>query len=423
MRSSNGNDRYPRLRPVTKVELSENNKKLRLILAVVCLLIAAAALTYALTSALNTDPGWQIIEATKDNANCADDFVLNYCFLGEGAEATVSRRRLTTLYTEATEKAYLLFNKDVQTELFANVCTVNANVNQQVTVDPALYRAFELLQQYHNRCVYLAPVYVEYNRMFLSANEQEAAQYDPGQNPELMPYIAEIAAFANDPQMIDIQLLGDNRVCLKVSEAYMAFAQEYEIQQFLDFVWMKNAFIADYIADILAQEGFTNGYLASYDGFTRNLDARGEDYTFNIFDRVEKNIFLPAKIHYARPMALVFLRDYPLGESDSWHYFGFSNGRIASVLIDPASGQNKSSVHNLVSYSEAFGCAEILLKMAPIFIADAFSAQQVAQLAKQQLYSVWCEERTVLYNEKDLRVDILDISGEAPYGLMYAGDN
>lgn len=35
---------------------------------------------------------------------------------------------------------------------------------------------------------------------------------------------------------------------------------------------MKNAFITDYVADVMIDNGYTLGSLTSYDGFTRNLD-------------------------------------------------------------------------------------------------------------------------------------------------------
>ena len=90
---------------------------------------------------------------------------------------------------------------------------------------------------------------------------------------------------------------------------------------------MKNAFIADYLADTLEAEGFTSGYLSSYDGFTRNLDRRRNEYAFNLFDRQGSDVNLPAKMRYTAPLSIVFLRDYPMGEQDKWHYYAFRENR------------------------------------------------------------------------------------------------
>ena len=384
-------------------------------LLVLSLVVAAAALTFALTQALNTDPGWMVIEASTSELNCGSDFVFNYCFVGEGADATLPRKRLTEIYTDAVETAYLLFNKDVQTDRFHNLYDVNAAVNQPIEVHPVLYDAFELLNCYKNRGIFLAPVYVEYHRIFHCASPEEAMAYDPYQNPQLMPYITQLASFANDPDAISVQLLENNRVCLTVSEEYLAFAREYEIEQFLDFSWLKNGFIADYIAGTLEDNGFTNGYLTSYDGFTRNLDRRSERYSFNIFDRVANDIYRPAVMHYNQPMSLVYLRNYPMGDSDRWHYFGFSNGRIANLMIDPADGVDKAAQDSLVTYSSVYGCAELLLQMYPVYIADAFVPEQLATLAEKQVYSIWCHEQTLLFTERELKVELLEVAPGVSY--------
>ncbi len=51
------------------------------------------------------------------------------------------------------------------------------------------------------------------------------------------------------------------------------------IGSFIDFSWMRNAFIADYLAEGLAARGFGKGALTSFDGFARNLEQGGEDFS------------------------------------------------------------------------------------------------------------------------------------------------
>lgn len=408
-----------RLKPVTKIELSGKHFTLRLVLAVLALLVALGALGYALVGVLNTDPGWKQVEASTDQLNCSADFVLNYYLGDAGISATEEYRALSLLYTQATENGYRIFTKDEQFESVHNVCYVNAHVNEDITVDPALYDAFAKIQAAGNRCVYLAPVYVEYNRMFLCENAQEAARYDPGQNSEIMAYVTELAAFANDPEMIDIVLLGDNRIRLQVSQEYLSYAQENGIEEFLDFSWMKNAFLADYIAAMLAQEGFTRGYLASYDGFTRNLDDSGSVYTLNVFDRLEDVIYMPARMDYAGAMSIVSLRNYPMSESDRWHYYSFTGSRIATVFLDPADGVSKSATDNLLSYSRTGGCAEILLRIAPLYLADSLDTDGLNALTGEGIFSLWGEEQVLRYNDQALTLELVQDT-EVPYTKAFS---
>lgn len=408
--------REPYVRPVKKIEVSEKNIPLRIALTVGFLAIGIGLLAYAVSSALSVDPSWQVVEVNSSKVNCSQDLILNYDFSGTGTTATSLSKRLTGLYSKATEDACVIFSADIESDEIRNLRYLNQHVNEEVEVDPALYEALALVQKYQNRCVYLAPVYIEYDRIFLYENEEEAAIYDPGQNSELMPYIQELAAYANDPEMIDLELLGENRVRLNVAQDYLDYVQANEIEGYLDFHWMTNAFITDYIAGILVENGFTSGYLVSYDGFTRNLDQRELSYSFNLFDSRADGTYLPGRMDYTGPASIVFLRSFPMTQQDRWHYFPFSSGRIVTAQIDPTDGVSKSAIDNLVSYSTTAGCAELLMQMLPVYLTDEFSAEGLGDLTEKGTYSVWCLDDVIHYNQEGLSLTV----SEETHGVRYS---
>ncbi len=413
-------DKKPRgIKPVIKIELIDDKKRLRLILLVVFLLIGMVALFYGLTTALNTDPGWKIVEVESSDLNCSGDFVLNYYLGDAGVSATVEYKQLSAVYTEATVKGFWLFHESVLTDKLNNVAYLNTHPNEIVTVDPVLYQAFALIQQNEIRSLYLGPVYIEYDRIFRSESEGEAKSFDPAQNAEQAAYIQEIAAFANDPEQINLELLGNNQVRLKVSEEYLAYIQENELTDLLNFGWMKNAFIADYLAEVLLDAGFTKGFLVSYDGFTRNLDNREILYNFNLFDREGNDIYMPALMEYNKPISIVFLRNYPMSDQDQRHYYRFSNGRIVTSCIDPQDGMSKSAVDNVVSYSYQAGCAEILMQLAPVYLQDTFHADALHGLADAEIYSVWFADTVLSYNDRNMKLQ-MQSAEKSPYSAAYA---
>jgi len=420
MRNSNRGRRTPYVRPVQRVELSEANVKLRLILIVVLLAVAVVAIVIGFSSALKTEPGWQRIEVQSTQLNCGEDFVLDYDFTNAGSAASAEFKKLTTLYSAACEDAFRIFSPDVQGNGFANVHDLNFRPNETVTVEPVLYNALTMIQQHQNRSIYLGGIYTEYERIFRAETEVEAASYDPAQNGEQLEYVTQLAAFASDPAMIDVQLLGENQVKLQVSDEYLEFARMYEIENLIDFGWVKNAFIADYLAQVLTDNGYTDGYLASFDGFTRNLDTRGNTYSVNVFDRCGSDIYLPAVMTYQAPSSLVFLRDYPMGKADVWHYYAFQNGRIASILIDPSDGMNKAAVDSLLSYGNQ-SCAQLLLQIAPVFVADEFSEASLQAMASNGIHSIWCEEQSVFYTDEAVVLTIQP-QEELTYTKVFAGE-
>ena len=417
--SKHARDKRPYIKPVTRIELSGENFTLRWILIVLLLAVAVTALFVGITSMMETEAGWKAIEVSSDEVNCSQDFQFYYDLGADGDSATVENKLLTTLYSQATEDAHMIFSAYDQKDGVNNVRYLNEHVNEIVTVDETLYNALELIVRYDNRHIFMAPVNVEYNRVFTASSDSEAAAYDPARNPDVMAYVEEIVSYAGDPEMISLEILGDNQVQLNVAEEYLAFAEEEEIVTFLDFSWMTNAFIIDYIAEVLAEGGYTRGYLVSYDGFTRNLDARGETFHQNVFDYLDGTIYVPAALSYNKPISMVFLRSYPVADEDQWHYYRYEDGSVASLLLDPADGVNKTAAHDLISYSyEAEGCGEMLMQLIPVFIADKFDAEALSALTSNGIYSVWSEDRELLYNDSEL---VLELTEEnSAYSIVLA---
>lgn len=412
-------DRRTYVRPVTKIELSEQNIKLRWILIVVLLAIAAVAIGLGVKAVLETEPGWQEVEVSSSNLNCSRDFVLMYEFGADGVPATAEYRDVSAMYTRLTEFAYTIFSAETESAETPNLQYLNAHVNEPVQVAHALYQALELMVRYDSRYPFLAPAISRYGSVFLASGDVEAAQFDPMKNGERGAEVKEIAAFAGEEAMIWVEVLGDDRVRLNVAQEYLDYAQENGIDTFLDFGWMKNAFIADMIASTMAASGYSHGYLASFDGFTRNLDDRGNGYTFNIFDRWENTISMPAALGYEQPMSIAYLRNYPLSEEDQWSYYAYEDGSVTNVMLDVADGRSRSSTDNLVCYSDTQSCAELALQMAPVFLEEELDVAALSALEAQGIHSIWGEGNTLCYTEADAELTLLEESGGSDYRLLH----
>lgn len=410
MASSGRKKRDPALQPVKELVLSDKNRMLRLILIGVFLLIALIAFTVGLFSALNTEPGWETVDCGATEVNCSGDFIFSYCYGQTEENPTSEKKRLSNLYSQAVIDAWQIFYTDVE--------NLNKRVNTAVTVDPALYDAFALIQSYHSRCIYLAPVYEAYGNLFAAQSDTVAAQYDPAQDGEQAAYLEDLIVFTSDPSMVNLKLLPDHQVCLTVAPEYLQYAEENEITRFLDFGWMRNAFIADYLAETVAAEGFTNGFLSSYDGFTRNLDDRGEEFSLNLFNRRGTDIYLAGTMSYSRPISIVFLRDYPMSQRDQNSYYTFQNGKILSDKVDPADGLCKSATDSLVSYSYEMGCAEVLLQQMPVFVADALDANALAAMQDAGISSIWFDAAVLTCNDAAMQIKLNPDSG-VDYTLKY----
>ena len=398
----------PNLPKVIKITLTEGNLRNRLIALVVLLAIGFTAIGVGLKEAFTTDPGWKTIECYTEELAYSADITLQYYMGGEGVNATAQERALNAAYGEAMADAYRIFNSEVLDESNHNVAYLNAHLNEVVTVEPALYDALALLENAGLHYARLGAVYAEYQPVFLSGSDGEAENYDPMKDAEAAAWVEELTAVVTNPDMVTLELLADHQVCLRVSEEYLAFAEENGVDTILDLSWMTNAFVIDYVAEKLMEQGLTAGYLVSYDGFTRNLGGTEETFQVNLFARAEEGVHVVGALAYSGATSMVALRDHPMSEADLWHYRTYEDGSITSVYLSPADGLSKAAVTDLVVYSGEMSCAELVIHAAPVFISDSF---QRDALSVDGMNALWNQGRVIYHTSPDANITMDENSG------------
>lgn len=398
-------------KPVQRVELTEKNRKLRLIAAVALLIIGLIGIGVGITRALGREPGWQQVEITTQERNCSSQFMLQYNFSDSGSQATAVNQKLLAAYEEACVKAYQLFTPHEEIAGVHNIWYINRHPGEVIPVDPVLYDAFEKLEG--TRYLYLGPIYGHYEQLIYNADEAYADQLDPLMDLDTAAQLQAVADFAKDPEMIRLELLGDNRVKLHVSGEYLAYIADQELSgHFIDFAYMTNAFVIDYLADTLIAQDLTDGYLVSADGYTRNLTA-GVTLQTSIFDRVGERVYPAGAMEYQGPISMVFLKDFPTSESD--RNYRARDGYYVHLLTDPADGICRTSTDSLVSYSYETGCAQVLLQMLPSFVGGEFTVPR-------EVFSVWCEDGQILYNDPAMSFTGLLNTEEISYRAVFKGE-
>jgi len=397
-------------KPVKKIELSDKNVKLRIIAVALFLLIGAALLAYSVNNFLAPELGWKAIETYAANdVDCSEEFVFLY-----NLKSAEEEKAIRTLYSDSALKAYRLFNESESFDGLTNVHDINQNPNKELSVDEVLYNAFSLINELDSRYIYLAPVYARYDDIFYCADDSGLVDFDPRLNNDVKAEYTEVWEHAQNG--CGIELLGSNKIRLNVSESYLEYAEKEGITDFVSFFWLKNAFIADHIADIMIENGFTDGSITSYDGFTRNLGVK-EDYSLNIFDKREGEVYAAAVMHYTGALSIVSYRDFPLNSLDSRRFYTLKNGEVRHSYLD-FDGLCKSAAGSLVCMSADKSCAEIALKTAPFYISDNFDAVGISGLSDSAIYSVYCEDGYIRCNLSSVTFSDFYDDGMVSYALM-----
>lgn len=393
--------------PVERVEVEEGHIKARIIFLILAVVIAIVAFGWALSKTTGVATGWREIEVTSTGTmNCSQDFRLDYYLGGSGISAAAELKAITAMYTQATETAYSVFNAREFSVDKNNLYQLNKQVNSPVEIHPALYRALETVERLESRALYLAPVYTEYNSLFFCNDDWETAGFDPLQNPDIREYVAQVAAFAADPAHVQIRLLGNNTAQLTVSDAYAAFAAENGIDCYADFYWMKNAFIIDYLAATLEAAGYNRGTISSYDGYSRCLSEEKLQYSYEFFDRqANGKVYNAASLNYTGGTSMVCLRNFPLNPKKELRYYQFQDGTIRSAHVDITDGLSKASIPTLAATSRTLPCAEIVLRLLPLYAAEQWNEAGVQQLPQEDIFPVYCVDGLICQTSPHVTVD------------------
>ena len=346
----------PALTPKERVELSQKNIPLRIVLTVLALVLAGVCFANALDSSTAIPAGWQEIAPANPQTYAAQDFVLSYN-LGAGQKSPKAElQALAPLYTKTLDAAYQsLANEPV--EGVSNLYTLNTQPNTEVRVNELLYDALGQLEASDSRRMYYAPMADQYLGLFACTYDEEAEQFDPTRNPAAAAFAAEIAAFAQDAASVR----------LEVSEEYLTYARENAVESFVDFGVLRNALLCDAVADALAAQGYENGVVSSLDGYTRNLC--GQEFALNIFDMQEGKAKNLGAVAYTGPAALVSFRAFPLGQDEAVNYFTYSDGTVVPPYL-AENALSHTAASNLSTISKEGTVTALALKTLSAFTGD-----------------------------------------------------
>lgn len=412
---SSGRDKFTPSVP-ERIDVREDNIKKRTAAAVLLAAVGIFALVWAVNGLLSRPAGWTEIEAdTADQASCAGEFQFYYNAGADGGSPTEQIKALTGLYTEAAVAAEKRFSASVADESVHGIGWLNAHINQRVTLDKAVTDALALLAQYGSREPFLAPVYEQYTTLCFCATDEEAADIDPFRNEEQRLLLAEMAAFANDPAHIAVILEDGNHATLRVSEEYLNYAQKNGIESFVDLYWMKNAFAVDYMAERLASEGFTDGYLTCGDGFTRSLGGDDISLSATVYDREGRNIYKAASLSMGKVKSAVMFHDIPLSQQNDSMYYQYADGRMVTPYISLSDGLCRASVSNLTVCSPTLGCAESMLAARSAYMAEELPVDALRQQMGENGAFAFTRGRTVTLSSGEIKAESLLNDGEVVY--------
>lgn len=326
----------------------KRNTRRRIALGVLMLIAAAIGIAALLNVLYSRDPGWRRIPLRSGSmAQAYEQQLVFHYNLGESdVPATTEYRRLQSLYTKALSDAKSLYN----------LKRINSSPNKEIKVSKELYAALKKLVDSGDRRIFLGPVYELYSSVFQALNDRDAARNDPYLNEDAYAYLQSVMKFVSSASDINILFAYDNKITLAVSDEYLEFAKDNGITTYIDFFWMENVFMVDYIADTMIANNYTLGKVASYDGFSRDLDIK-EGY------------------------AQVIIRRIPDRKVDISHYYAYADGSVRHAYIDATNGLCCDIPKDFGIHQDGYTCEcfDSLLGMLPQLVYNPYGSDGLLQ--------------------------------------------
>ena len=377
--------------PIEKIELDESNVRRRVIVVILALLIAGVSIGYGISQLTKSNKGWNVIQVNSSSqVNSGVEFTFSY-YLGLDGSPTAERKALTLLYSRLCEEAYQTYDIYNDHDGLHNLCYINEHPNEMITVSDKLYQSLKLINDHQDRHMFLGPIYELYSGVLYADSDTSARVFDPLYSDEYRQLYDEILPYVNDPESVNIELVGSDQVRLNVSADYISFCQKNDLHHYLDLNWMRNAFVADYIADELIANGYTHGRISSIDGYARVL---GEyEFEYYMFDYVSGERFQVGNLNHEAANAYVMLKSFPLNDRD-YDYHIYEDGSIRTAHLRLEDGQSvEKDARDYIGYSAEHGCAEVLMNVIPAYFSDPLS-----RIEDSRIWYVYINDNTVYYS-------------------------
>ena len=292
------------IKPVEKVELKENNIKVRIIIVSIVFIIGISAFIYGLISLFNGEKGYQKINIGDDNSYMASDLSFSYNIGVNPNRSNRELKDLINLYSNYVEYSYKVLDPYNEYNNINNIYYLSKHPNELVKVEPILYNALkEISDNNLLYYTYLEPLYYQTTSIILG-KEEGLDSYSPLHNNEVKKYYEDIYSYIIDSN-ISIELFDDYNVKLNVKNDYLSFINSNNIDYIFSLGYLKNAVMVDYIADSLINKGFTYGIISSNDGYTRIL-GDNDEYSYSILDYNNRS-YIAANASFKGEYAIVNL--------------------------------------------------------------------------------------------------------------------
>ena len=396
---------YKEPKPVEKIELNENHIKLRVIFLIIFALIAIGAIGFGIYKIANKDKGWQNISLnTHKYSRLENDFTFSY-YVKSATEYKKVSAAYDKYFIEAKTELDDTFEKE------NNINYINKNPNKEIEVSEFLYNSLKDIISDSNY-LYLGSINHYYDQMIYAIDDTFIDKYDPISNENINNIVNKLLEYINNEE-VKLELLDNNKVKLNVSDNYLSYLKENDINKIIDFSWLENAYIIDYVVNNLKKDGFKRGIIRTYDGYNRAFDSEEYVYKYTLFDEINNNSGKIGELSYNANQSIVNFKNFIVYNKDSQFIRYMKDNTRRTYYISNADGYSKASKNYLLGYANK-SCVEIAKTLAKIYISDTFDTNLINS-NKDKCNFIYYDNFNICHTDNNADIKITFVSDEYKY--------
>ena len=329
---------------MSDVNVTGKHIKLRIALTIIFFIIAVAAITIGVVSIGNNEEGFYVLEADDNEkiGGYAKGYTTTLYFTGKSRQIKDKVNEANKIYTDSLQYTYQMYDDKVEHPGYSSLSVINDNINKDVDVTPELYTLLEdLLTKSvasNNYSIYADPLY-EYWDLLFSLTKLDQENNDPKNNLDYKNRLETILSYIHNENHVKLNLLGDNKVHLHVSEEYAKFREDNDLSfSYISMNVLKDAYRVSDLAQKLTEYGYVAGYITTSSGMLVSLKDN-EKPTYVLYDKENGQTGKYAVASFVSPSSATSLRRYASGSSvDYVPYYVLNDGTIRNAVINVNTG-------------------------------------------------------------------------------------
>ena len=307
--------------------------EIMIVIFLVLVAIASASFAYACQASGKQDPGfYEIIAENKQEVKYyGTDFSFYYYFDGEKS-ITAERSEIKNYYSDELSSLYAITDEDNTYASYVSIGKINEHPNEEVVVSSTLYNilydAYSKTKESDNYSIFATPLYAFWYQQF-GYEHAYRVKNDPLNSETSRTYLQETADYINSRDNIDLLFIGDGKVKLTVSEAYLNYRQEKGITTpYMSLNVLRNAYILSNLKTSLLIKNYDKGFIVSNDGNVLQFNhCPSQSYSYYSVDNLL--LYRAADIKFETlPSSCSNFRRFNLNDVEIPNYYYFTQDGV-----------------------------------------------------------------------------------------------